>query len=356
MPSVAPFAILRTEKIKDWTTLSKSMGHCLRTSNDDRTHLAHGLAEPLRILLGEVDWVADWKKCVDGMWLPKLKMGTTHTIAREFILTTSPEFFITKSKKETEEWISENINWLKNRFGNERVKFACAHFDEQTLHISAYVVGRKADTNRCGEKLNRGNGWTLSDGILNLGGSKKDLEKLQDEYSLSMQKFELRRGIKGSKATHQTTAKWRKQMAKPIDGPLIIPRLEKPTPHDKKNIEAYGKRVADKAARAIYEQMKPYHQQVKTHRAEVNRLRGMVERLEPIANAFKRLLERLLGHAPMLDSIEGLNTAQARINLLVASTLPKPPAEKVESIPPGQSTPGRAIPTPSSSSRHKPMR
>ena len=93
MPSVAPFAILRTEKIKDWSTLTKSIGHCLRTSTDDRTHLAADVAEPLRILLGEANWVADWKKCVDGMWLPKLKMGTTHTIAREFILTTSPEFF-----------------------------------------------------------------------------------------------------------------------------------------------------------------------------------------------------------------------------------------------------------------------
>jgi hypothetical protein len=356
MPSVAPFAILRTEKIKDWSTLTKSMGHCLRTSNDDRTHLAADVAEPLRILLGEKNWVADWKKCVDGMWLPKLKMGTTHTIAREFILTTSPEFFANRSKKETEDWIKGNVDWLKNRFGSKRVKFACAHFDEQTLHISAYVVGKKSDTNRRGEPIDRGNGWTLSDGILRLGGGKDELEKLQDEYGISMQKFELRRGIKGSKATHQTTAKWRKQMAKPIDAPVVIPRLEKPTAQDQKNIEAYGKRVADKAARAIYEQMKPYHQQVKTHRAEVNRLRSMVERLEPIAEAFKRLLERLLGHAPRLDSIDGLNAAQARINLLVASTLPKPQPAAMEPASFGQLGAAAATPTQAIKSRPKPMR
>jgi hypothetical protein len=355
MPSVTPFAILRTEKIKSWSTLTKSMGHCLRTSNDDRTHLASGTAEPLRILLGKADWVADWKNCVDGMWLPKLKMGTTHTIAREFILTASPDFFSNKSKKEAEEWINENVDWLKNRFGDDRVKFACAHFDEQTLHISAYVVGQKADRNRKGERFNRGNGWTLSDGVLHLGGGKEELEKLQDEYGLAMSKFELLRGIKGSKATHQTTAKWRKQMAKPIDEPVVIPRLEKPTTQDQKNIEAYGKRVADKAARAIYEQMKPYHQQAKAHRAEVNRLRSMVERLEPIAEAFKRLLERLLGHPPRLDSIEGLNAAQARINLLVASTLPKSQASAVE--PMSFSRPGLFIsaPLPISKSRPKPM-
>jgi hypothetical protein len=346
MPSVTPFAILRTEKIKDWSTLTKSMGHCLRTSNDDRNHLAPNTAEPFRILLGEPDWVADWKKCVDGMWLPKLKMGTTHTIAREFILTTSPEFFVNKSKKEREEWITENIEWLKNRFGVDRVKFACAHFDEQTLHISAYVLGKKADNNRKGKPNSRGNGWTLSDSILGLGGDKNELGKLQDEYAEAMQKFALRRGLKGSKATHQTTAKWRKQMARPIDEPVIIPRVEKPTAEDHKNLEAYGKRVSDRAAKAIYEQMKPYHQQVKTHKAEVKHLRTMVERLEPLAEAFKRLLERLLGHLPKLDTLEGLNEAQTRLNQFVASTMPQPRPSEHTALPSGQTAVGRHAATP----------
>ena len=105
-------------------------------------------------------------------------MGTSHTIAREFILTTSPEFFEASSKKETEDWITENIDWLRNRFGNERVKFACVHFDEQTPHISAYIVGIKEDKNRKGEPNKRGNGWTLSDSSIGLGGGKNELEIL----------------------------------------------------------------------------------------------------------------------------------------------------------------------------------
>lgn len=324
MPTVAPFAILRTEKIKDWATLAKSLGHCLRTSNDTRTHLAADTGEAIRVLLGSTDWIDDWKKSVAEMWLPKLKMGTSHTIAREFILTTSPEFFENASKNEREDWIFENIDWLKKRFGPDRVKFACAHFDEQTPHISAYVVGIKEDKNRKGEPNKRGNGLTLSDSSIGLGGGKNELERLQDEYSAAMQKFSLRRGIKGSKATHQTTEKWRRQMTKPIDEPVKIPKLEKPTSHDLKNVEAYGKRVSDRAARAIFEQMKPYHQQAKSRTSEVKILRAVVERLEPIAQAFMRLLERLLGHSPRLDTIEGLDEAQQRINLLIASSQPKP--------------------------------
>jgi hypothetical protein len=288
-------------------------------------HLATDASEGIRVLSGSTDWVDHWKKFVAEMWLPKLKMGTTHTLAREFILTTSPEFFEASSKKDREEWMSENIDWLKKRFGSERVKFACAHFDEQTPHISAYVVGLKEDKNRKGESNSRGNGWTLSDSSIGLGGAKNELEKLQDDYSIAMQKFSLRRGIKGSKATHQTTAKWRRQMAKPLDEPVKIPKLEKPNAQDQKNIEAYGKRVADKAAKAVYEQMKPYHQQAKSRTAEVRSLRAIVERLEPIAEAFMRLLERLLGHSPRLDTIEGLNEAQQRINLLILENNPKAP-------------------------------
>ena len=323
MPTVAPFAIIRTEKIKDWSSLAKSMGHCLRTSKDTRTHLDADAKESIRVLLGDTNWLDDWKKVVSEMWLPKLKMGTSHTLAREFILTASPEFFDKSSLKEKEEWIEENLSWLKKRFGETRTKFVCAHFDEQTPHISAYIVGLKEDKNRKGLPNTRGNGWTLSDSSIGLGGEKNELEKLQDEYSDAMKKFSLRRGLKGSKATHQSTAKWRKQMSKPIDDPIKIPRIEKPSIQDRINVEAYGKRVSDKSARAIYEQMKPYHQQAKVATAEVKKLREIVKKLEPIAEAFRRLIQKILGTSPRLDTLEGIFEAQNQINNLLNLTKPE---------------------------------
>ena len=80
----------------------------------------------------------------------------------------------------------------------------------------------------------------------------------------------------------------------------------------------------------------------------------MVERLEPIAEAFKRLLVRLLGHPPMLDSMEGLIEAQASVNLLVDSALPK--AAMVLGVPPDRSRPGQVVATasPATQSRNKP--
>lgn len=327
MPTAAPFAILRTEKIKAWSNLAKSVGHALRSSKDERPHLAPDVDEPIRILMGSPDWVEDWSKIVSGMWLPLLKQGTNHTLARELFLGASPEFFEGKSKAEISEWAEANVDWLKKRFGPEKIKLIVQHNDEQSPHLSIFLVGLKSDLNRKGEMNLRGNGWTLSDGVLKLGGSKEELAKLQDEYAEAMQKFALRRGLKNSKAKHQTIGQWRKQMAKPLDSPVVIPRLEKPTAQDQKDIEAYGKRVADKAAKAIFDQMKPYHQQAKSHAGEVTRLRALVEKLEPLAEAFKRLLERLMGHSPRLDTVQGLNDAQMSVNRFLAVVVQQRPPE-----------------------------
>jgi hypothetical protein len=166
------FAICRTEKIKSWSSLTKSVGHNLRTSGDTRTHLNDSAPEPIRVLCGNADWVASWHVEVDGMHLRKLAQGQTHTLAREFFLGVSPEWAEGKSRQEVDEWATANLCWLRERFGVERVKLAVLHLDEQTPHIAAYLVPRAADTNRAGvARSDRGNGWTLSDRVLGLGGS-----------------------------------------------------------------------------------------------------------------------------------------------------------------------------------------
>lgn len=301
-----PFAICRSEKIKTWASLKKSIGHALRTSKDERHHLNHAVDEPIKILCGSESWVDDWGKLVANMWLPERQQGTSQTIAREFFLGMSPEWAIGKSKTEIEEWEAANVDWLIERFGRERVKLCVAHRDEQSPHLAAYVVGLKADVNRKGELNSRGNGWTLSDRVLKLGGGKDELVKLQDEYSAAMQKFSLRRGLRKSKAKHQKIEHWRKQMAVPIDTPIIKPRIDPPTPEDRKNVEAYAKRMADKSAQSVFDQMKPYHQKAKNQSVELKRLRTLVERFEPIVEIFNRFLMNLLGHRPSFDTLYGL--------------------------------------------------
>lgn len=334
MPAGSSFAICRTTKIKSWSSLAKSVGHNLRTSNDDRKHLDASAPEAMQIVAGSENWLADWKQEVEGMWLPNLKQGTQHTLAREFFLGMSPEHFDGKDKKRSiDAWAKANVQWLEERFGKERVKLVCLHLDEQTPHLAAYVVGLKADVNRKGERNKRGNGWTLSDGVLGLGGSKDALSKLQDEYAEAMKRFELRRGIKGSKATHQTTAAWRKQLAQPLDAKIEIPDAIAPTIKDRINIEEYGKRVAKAAGHEVFKQMKGYHQQAKIQSKELGEIRSKLAMLEPLAEMFKRFLEMLLGHTPDLHSVEGIREAQKALNPFMPAPRPEAPKAKIKRPP-----------------------
>ena len=199
------FAICRTEKIKSWSSLTKSVGHNLRTGADERPHLNASAPDPLRVLCGAPDWVAAWRTDVTGMHLRQLAQGQSHTLAREFFLGMSPEWAEGKSPADIDAWAEANVEWLRARFGADRVRLAVLHLDEQTPHLAAYVVPLAADTNRAGQvRTDRGNGWTLSDRVLGLGGGKDALVKLQDEYAAAMKRFALERGRRNSKAKHQT--------------------------------------------------------------------------------------------------------------------------------------------------------
>ena len=318
-----PFAICRTKKIKSWATLTKSVGHNMRTSADDRQHLA-AVPEPIRVLAGSHDWLEGWQSEVNGMHLRKLAMGQSHTLAREFFLGMSPEWAKGKKPAEIDAWAEANIAWLNKRFGKDRLKLAVLHLDEQTPHIAAYVVPLKADAK------GRGNGWTLSDNALGLGGNKAALAQLQDEYAEAMRGFQLRRGLRGSKATHETTAQWKAQMAQPIDPPITMPKVEAPTIADRFDMEAYGKRVGAAAAKAVFQQMKPHYQQakdqaktIKLQGEELHKLRTMVERLRPLADMLQALLEAALGRPISLNTVQGQHDAHTAAKALLDALAPK---------------------------------
>lgn len=317
------FAICRTEKIKSWATLAKSVGHNLRTSADDRQHLDESAPEPLRVVAGSADWLGPWKEQVNGMHLRGLAQGQSHTLAREFFLGMSPEWAKGKTQPEIDAWAEANIAWLNERFGKDRVKLAVLHLDEQTPHIAAYVVPLKADANRAGVvRADRGNGWTLSDGSLGLGGSKDALSKLQDEYGAAMERFALTRGRRHSKARHETTAAWRHRMAEPLPA-MAVPKPPAATLADRIDIEAYGKRVAKATAQAMFKQSKPMHDQarevpkmrvqIEEMLAELARLRESIIALKGQRDFFAKALALILGFEPDLNTHHGMEKTVAAV-------------------------------------------
>ena len=111
-------------------------------------------------------------------------------------------------------WCADNLAWLRKTFGTENVVSAVLHMDEATPHIHAAVVPivtgerrkiRKKKTDEPNKRKYRTKSTArprlCADDVM----SRVKLKEYQDTYAAAMAKYELQRGIDGSKARHVTT-------------------------------------------------------------------------------------------------------------------------------------------------------
>jgi hypothetical protein len=115
------------------------------------------------------------------------------TIARELLLTASPDFFKGIPPSELDMWVNTNINWLKNKYG-DNIMYATLHLDESTPHIHVLLCPKiYSEARKC---------YVLSS--KHYFGDKLKLRQLQDDYSKCMSSVfaALNRGIRNSKARH----------------------------------------------------------------------------------------------------------------------------------------------------------
>ncbi|MBU5486447.1 plasmid recombination protein [Clostridium sp. MSJ-11] len=138
------------------------------------------------LLHGSKDIVGDVERYIKGAWRRK-----DSVLAKELLLTASPQFFKNISDDELYKWVEDNYNWLKQEFGDNLI-YANVHFDETSPHINALVV----------PKFQNEKGYVLANKRY-FGGVQK-LREWQDKYSEAMQKNfpALKRGIRFSKAKH----------------------------------------------------------------------------------------------------------------------------------------------------------
>jgi hypothetical protein len=113
------------------------------------------------------------------------------------------------------EWCNDNIDWLKQTFGDKNLVSAVLHMDEKTPHIHATVVPivtgerRKAkreqsDAKKKYRKKNPNTARLCADDLVN----REKLKHYQDSYAEAMSKYGLQRGVDGSEARHITTQQY----------------------------------------------------------------------------------------------------------------------------------------------------
>lgn len=176
------FAILRTEKLKDWGSISASLQHTFRerlTPNADENRTG------LNAHIGGNNSEQVLQKIKDG--LPE-KYRADCVKCVEYLITASPEWFSQANEQERLQYFHTAQEWLKERHGADNVKYVGIHLDETTPHLVAYVVPIDE--------------WGKLNCKAFLGGREK-LSRMQSDFAERVQKFGLKRGVKGSKAKHQ---------------------------------------------------------------------------------------------------------------------------------------------------------
>lgn len=117
--------------------------------------------------------------------------------AVEFMMTVSPEVLQRKDFNSVK-YLNACQQWARDKFGSQNVFFIAQHFDETTPHVSLLLT--PIDENG---KLN----------ARKFFGGREKMSALQDDFYEKVGKeFGLERGIKGSRAKHQTIKSYYSQL------------------------------------------------------------------------------------------------------------------------------------------------
>ena len=93
------------------------------------------------------------------------------------------------NQKELANWADANYKFASERFGEKNIVEFTIHLDERTPHIHCVAVPLTADGRLSAKEVM---------------GNREKLSELQEQYGKAMEGFNLDRGIKGSKATHDS--------------------------------------------------------------------------------------------------------------------------------------------------------
>jgi hypothetical protein len=271
---MANFLIMRQEKYKSGAAIKGRAKHNFRTIPTPN-------ANPSKLPLN------DHKACtsVDEVMakykslLPeKIRKNGIHAI--NYMITTSPE----SSETDNQIALKEGIDWVTEMYGSENVLLSSIHNDETTPHVHILVM-------------------PLKDGKLNarhyVGGHRDRLKQMQTELFERVKKAgaNLERGIEGSKAQHQSTAKWaakQKELGEAVKTSskgVLQSRVEL-TASDLIRPKKANKRVSE-ALEEVLEQREDALVSVEAHKIEFDRNKNELSGLRAVNRKAERSISTL---------------------------------------------------------------
>ena len=149
----------------------------------------------------------------------KRKIGTNQVRAIRVLLTgTNEDMKRIEANGQLSDWCEDNLQWLRETYGEKNLVSAVLHMDEKTPHMHATIIPivtgerRKAkqqqEEKKKYRKKNPQSVRLCADDVM----ARDKLKHYQDTYAEAMNKYGLQRGIDGSIAKHISTSEYYKDM------------------------------------------------------------------------------------------------------------------------------------------------
>lgn len=196
--------ILRTAKVKTRKQLTDSAEHNFRLReqaniDSSRSHLNQVLVNSLDVDLKKASSLNE--KLTSYYKELGVKEKKDNVLMMEFVISASPDFFEGKSKKQIEDWASNQVSFMKNEF-KDNVKLAVLHLDEKTPHLHFMVSTEHKTVKKYKNQKGEFHKETVS--LCARRFNREFLKVLHDRHAIWNKKFGLKRGVKGSMRKHRS--------------------------------------------------------------------------------------------------------------------------------------------------------
>lgn len=238
-PDMAYPVIIRTQKLSSIASVKRSGSHTWRereTPNaiPDRT--------PLNTDLCSVHGSAALAEAVAArVALATEKATEKPVVAIEYLITARHEAFKENGGTvDADAYFRDAMKWLEARHGKENIVAANIQRDEKSPHLVVYavplveteaktrkrsvIVGTNPDGTKRRETREYAQPATVRLSAAHFQGKLAQLSQLQTDFAEAVGKpHGLKRGVKGSRATHQTVKTWYGQLALVDNDPRLKP-------------------------------------------------------------------------------------------------------------------------------------
>lgn len=259
--------ILRIEKIHTIGELMASAQHTFRERKTPNANPAKAAknAHSVKNAAGVVEALEKRLSTV------KVRKNAVRCV--EFLVTASPDFF---DKRTGQTYFDKAKEFLEKSFGAENVISSHVHRDEKTPHAIFYVV----PIDESGKLNARG-----------FFGGRQKMSALQDGFhSKVAKKFGLERGVRGSKAEHETIAEYYARVNAKV--PACPSRASLLLMNDEDRLEMM-KTLHAQAAESVAK-LDKLEDERKQHAQKIEGLEYMLEQKKEDENLMRKAVARLI--------------------------------------------------------------